>query len=718
MHLLKADQWVMHHARNRQDLWRSTATFVGLQPSLQAGAAAPSALPFAPQQAASGARLPSSVSGFPPGTPKATQLPQNRSLQAGYACSAITPGQFTMPLPATPCHSPAPTETERDTFLATQAHKTVGPTPAELLARTGDDYAKAEYIMSYFHRSPSFTFASFLCIVFSPDFVKDKGASSASNSSRRILSSWLCGYSAHGTQPAEILDLWHKHPYSTHFDNRQLRQAQFSGLSVSLLAPLYIDQHPSLSTYLPPAGLPGVPGSPLLYSAREGVEEWATRATLHRIDREAHDLVSQDGSLHQGATVNWDVFKYFSLKEEIARVQCLAPVIWNTLKTICFNQRIHDPSKSDSDSESASGTDSNAEDSDVDVAQEPGVRGAGRKHQNPSLAVAASIFMLLRFRNKAVNFFQTMTGVFSFACNAHKTIFRAFNRIGFSTAHSTVHRHLQRLARSERQAVIDLGKQAYCTVSDPTYEPQRYFLLVYDNVQRYRVPRSASVAKKTHMVTGTAATAITLEDIPIGAFNPRPYEANVAHQERQSLTLDKLLTDIQQDHMRQVGCGMILRIVQAHIPCLGHLSQPLEARFCTPAPGGYAKHRLPVRKTEIYPLATSGINEATTKGNNEVVHDLVATQMKMKPEWFDVMLNMVCGDQMTTDRLRKAVRYRSKDVNAFEQRRWVLPIAQIWHMKHAFLKVIFNVHWSPLVAEGVFGLRHAVEALGHKINAS
>ncbi|KAG9091511.1 hypothetical protein FS749_016478 [Ceratobasidium sp. UAMH 11750] len=219
------------------------------------------------------------------------------------------------------------------------------------------------------------------------------------------------------------------------------------------------------------------------------------------------------------------------------------------------------------------------------------------------------------------------------------------------------------------------------------------------------------------MVTGTAATAIVLEDVPIGAFNPRPYEENVARQERKTLTLDKLLADIQQDHLWQVGCGMIMRIVLAHIPTLGHLSQPLEARFCTPAPGGYAKHRLPVQKAEIYPLATSGINEATTKGNNEVVHDLVVTQIKMKPEWFDVMLNMVCGDQMTTDRLRKAVRYRSKDVNAFEQRRWVLPVAQIWHMKHAFLKVIFNVHWSPLVAEGVFGLRHAIEALGHRINA-
>ncbi|KAG9087171.1 hypothetical protein FRC06_002698 [Ceratobasidium sp. 370] len=363
--------------------------------------------------------------------------------------------------------------------------------------------------------------------------------------------------------------------------------------------------------------------------------------------------------------------------------------MWTIFRTVGFNRRnqsLHEGSISTSDSESASETDSNPEDSGMEASSDTSdekAHGRRGKRQDPKLATTSTILMMLRFRNKAVNFFQTLVGVFGFACNTHKTVFRA-------------HR----------------------TASDPAFQPQRYFMLVYDNINKYHVPRTASVAKKTHMANGTAATAIVLEGVPAGAFNPRPYEANVARQERQTLTVGHLLGDIQQEHMRRVGGGMILRIVLAHIPSLRHLSKTLEQRFCTPAPAGYAKHRLTVRKTEILPMSTSGINEATTKGNSDVIHDLVATQMKMKPEWFDDMLIMVCGDQMTTDRLRKAIRYRSKDVNAFEQRRWVLPIAQLFHMKHAFLGVIFDVHWSSVVAEGVYGLRHAVEALGRKINAS
>ncbi|KAG8721525.1 hypothetical protein FRC08_012401 [Ceratobasidium sp. 394] len=377
-------------------LAHSPATFVGFQPSLPAGAAAPT-LPIMPQNAAPGTFLSSSVPVSPSGPSQATQLPRNRSFQASYTHSAITPDRFATPFPVTPRRSPVPPDTQQDPLPAAQAYRPVNPTPAQLLARAGDDYAKAEYIMSHFHGSPSFTFANFLRTVFSAEFTKDKGHSSASNSSRRILSSWLCGHSAHGTRPAEILDLWHKHAYSTHFDNRRLRRAQFSGLSAPVLAPLYIDQHPSLSSYLPPEGLPGVPGSPRLYSAREGIEEWAARATLHRIDREAHDLASLDGGLHQGATVNWDVFRYFSLKEEIAGVRRLAPVIWNTLRTICFNRRIHDPSKLDSDSESASETDSNAEDSDLDETRGGNeVQGAGRKRQNPNLVSQKNIWHITR----------------------------------------------------------------------------------------------------------------------------------------------------------------------------------------------------------------------------------------------------------------------------------------------------------------------------------
>ncbi|KAG8732564.1 hypothetical protein FRC11_012575 [Ceratobasidium sp. 423] len=581
-------------------------------------------------------------------------------------------------------------------------------TPPSSLALAKNNYQRAEIILSNFHDRPLLTFAEFLQTIFSQE-----ATTHLSHSSRQILSSWLRGRTAQGTRPAEILDLWYQHEYSIQYDNRQLRRASFASLTAPEMSPVYIRTHPNRSYFLHPA--PEAPSrlqdEVQLYNAREGVEEWAVRATLHQIDHEAHNLTEVGGGLNQGAKVDWDTLKRFSVNEERRTIQRNAPVLWMAFQTTSLNRRTNDVKPSGSDSES--GSDPSSDDSNVEHTDT-----RGKKRRSPSIAVTIAILMLLSFRNAAVNLFQTVIGVFLFACNAHKTVFRAFNRFGFSTAHSTVHRHLLRLGKSAQEALVDLAENAYLTAIDPSHSPQRYFLLIYDNINKYRVPRSASVAKQSHLASGTAATAVVMDHIPPGAFNPAPYLENVAWQERQNLHFSQLLSDIQHDHLRRVGIGMILRVLISHTPSLSHLSPGLERMFQTPVPQGYARYRLPVQKSTILNFGTSGINEATTKGNIDVTHDLVITQMKMKPEWFEDMLILVRGDFMTTDRLRKAKRYRVKDVDAYEQCQWIVPVTQLWHMKHAFLKVIFKVHWSDVTLDGLYGLRHGIEALGRKINTS
>ncbi|KAH7325536.1 hypothetical protein B0J17DRAFT_723009 [Rhizoctonia solani] len=138
---------------------------------------------------------------------------------------------------------------------------------------------------------------------------------------------------------------------------------------------------------------------------------------------------------------------------------------------------------------------------------------------------------------------------FLFACNVHKTVFQAFNCFGFSTAHSTVHQHLCQLGTSALEALVNLAKQAHLTAINPTHTPRRYFLLIYNNINKFRVPQNASVAQQSHVASGTAATAIVMENIPPGAFNPAPYLENIAQQEGQNLKLEQLLDDIQHDHL-------------------------------------------------------------------------------------------------------------------------------------------------------------------------
>ncbi|KDN33032.1 hypothetical protein RSAG8_13879, partial [Rhizoctonia solani AG-8 WAC10335] len=77
---------------------------------------------------------------------------------------------------------------------------------------------------------------------------------------------------------------------------------------------------------------------------------------------------------------------------------------------------------------------------------------------------------------------------------------------------------------------------------------------------------------------------------------------------------------------------------------------------------------------------------------------------------------VIGGDQLSIDRLHKAKRCKSAEQSAYESRSWILPIIQLWHMKLAYLRSIFRVHWFDSVRTHLLGLHHGAEALGRQVN--
>ncbi|KAG8729333.1 hypothetical protein FRC11_009015, partial [Ceratobasidium sp. 423] len=261
------------------------------------------------------------------------------------------------------------------------------------------------------------------------------------------------------------------------------------------------------------------------------------------------------------------------------------------------------------------------------------------------------------------------------------------------------------------------GRRAYESASDAAHTAPQYFLLVFDNINKYHLARKQTVASKSRMKNGTAATAIVLEDVPTGAFDPKRYWDNVHTHPRQpeSLTVDQLLNDIDPEHLETVGVGMIMRILLLYIPTLpAKLHSEVEAYFKDP--DGCAKHILCLRKSIMHSMGTSNIDESKATGVSDILHDLVFTQMGMLPAWFDKLLVMVCGDQLTIDRLRKVIRYKATEETFYESRGWALPIIQLWHMKVAYLRSILKVHWFSKVGSSLFGFQQSVQALGRTLN--
>ncbi|CCO37663.1 hypothetical protein BN14_11821 [Rhizoctonia solani AG-1 IB] len=526
----------------------------------------------------------------------------------------------------------------------------------------------------------------------------DKLESDQSNRLRR----WLRGETRKGTRPAEIVDSIYRHPAGLIRDQSQrLAHPSFADLTPPPYTPSYANSQPKTASMLPP--LEDVPSSRV--NSRQGLEEWMVRGTLVQVEREAEALANSDGGLARGAGVTWDILDDASTLDQRPTIQTTAPVIWSIMSTIALLHR------------SVRGTPAQSSSIPVPVGSssisESGKTAAGR---DPTLGIMFAISILISFRNPLVNFVQSVVAIFLFACTAHKTIYRAFNRIGLSTAHSTLHGHLKDLGRSSREALKMLGQRAYESSRQLSCGPQQYFMLIFDNVNKYRsAARRQTVAMKNEMKNGTAATAVVLEDVPPDAFDPKPYFDNIKQNARVGLTVKALFDDIDHLHLSQVGTGMVMRIILAYTPVLSaNLRSQVEARFQSTS--HYAKHLLRLRKSVALSFGTSSIEENTPRGASNVMHDLVGTQMEMKPEWLDNLLVIAGGDQLSIKQLETAKKCKSAEKTTYESRKWVLPVIQLWHMKLAYLRSIFRVHWFENVRSNLLGLHHGVDALGRHIN--
>ncbi|KAJ6449218.1 hypothetical protein C8R45DRAFT_849869, partial [Mycena sanguinolenta] len=89
--------------------------------------------------------------------------------------------------------------------------------------------------------------------------------------------------------------------------------------------------------------------------------------------------------------------------------------------------------------------------------------------------------------------------------------------------------------------------------------------VVLDNIQQYQIVREHGLCKQSQLMTGTAATAILLDNCVPGAFDLRAYHDRVIRKERSTLTVNSLLEDINFEHLHQVSVLHVVRILCKHI---------------------------------------------------------------------------------------------------------------------------------------------------------
>ncbi|KAJ6614664.1 hypothetical protein B0H10DRAFT_1950487 [Mycena sp. CBHHK59/15] len=428
---------------------------------------------------------------------------------------------------------------------------------------------------------------------------------------------------------------------------------------------------------------PALPDPPR-NTTRNSLIDWALHVMIKRWQTEAEILLlpalgftRDPDSLSSFAWINvlsWNMTK----NQETIAVN--APAIFACMTSVSVNKRAQ--KKLD---RAAAATVPEPDSDDTDNESVPlGTGVLPKMRRDPWLGTTVTIFILLYFRYKYSLVFPAFIGLFLFTCNAHRDIFALLSRIGFSIAYSTVLDTLHILAADSNTQLQLFG--AVAQASEPM------FLLLFDNVNKMKQAWQQTLGHRDELTSGCAATLIGLEDVPEGAMNSKELLRNVKEKKRAVLTVDKLIDNIDWKHIKGVGVATPRRVWTKHAKAMG-------------------KHPLHLRKSVIHPMRSTNVDEAQTTGVASELRNLVLDQLLIATHWLNCWLIMICGDQLSIDRICKIKKYMFKTDTVFDRHDWALPIIQLWHLKWNWQKAIFRHHWYDPVGKDIFGLHHNCDLL-------
>ena len=228
------------------------------------------------------------------------------------------------------------------------------------------------------------------------------------------------------------------------------------------------------------------------------------------------------------------------------------------------------------------------------------------------LKVCTHALAALNFsRNQQARRLPVAKGILFFAVSAPVDLFSYESRIGNMPSYSSIYRTLRSLADQETAATQAHGRDA-----------SKWGIMWIDNVQQYIRQRDLRIGRENQMKVGIAATYFEIdpEGFVEGAADLDDKRMRIAENKRKDLTIDQVLSWVDHQHLETVGVLHWLKVLTDYIPELESYRTHVSLLFRTRAP----KHRIPARKTEVYPLATSGKNETVTTELKDALLDFFA----------------------------------------------------------------------------------------------
>lgn len=304
-------------------------------------------------------------------------------------------------------------------------------------------------------------------------------------------------------------------------------------------------------------------------------------------------------------------------------------------------------------------------------------------------ATALSSFAMARNRS-ANGYLALHNSIYFFAVRAHTDMKRILCRLGLSCHDTTA-----------REALISMGAKRKKILQEATatalIQRKPACRKVLDNIQQYQPIHEHGIGKVSQLMTGTAATAILLNNCAPGAFDLDAYQDRIILNQRAKLTVHSLFTDIKFDHLHRVQALHVVRIFCEHVPILKLYISLISEQFRSEP---VAVYRMPLgRKTRIVPLSANGHAEMETHGMKEAQKDF-DRQVGYTPENVSEARILIWdagdgGSVLSGGRVMRHLLPQGVSLNvyeSFENRIWT---PGLFHVQLNMVNALAETHFGP-----------------------
>ena len=306
--------------------------------------------------------------------------------------------------------------------------------------------------------------------------------------------------------------------------------------------------------------------------------------------------------------------------------------------------------------------------------------------------------MLAYFHSVKANMMQMVIGNTLFTTSVHQSVHGMLGHMGIMTAYGSTIGQLHSLGLDKKVTLKELG----CAIIARKIQIN----LLYDNINQYHQAWRANLTTWNALESGTAATVIVNRDVDTKVLDGREYHQWKAESAAQKdLMYEKLKGDLDADHLEGAAVINITRTLTKYVPELARFKANVDNLQYKM----YTKHHIKPAKTGYHPLQCSGYDEAYTQGNHDMILDAFIHQLGISNKELEGRLFPVSGDQSTIVHVHTLLAQTLTCWSWFTSHKWVFPVIRLWHMKWAFLKGIYKVHWASRIGKGDISLCFAAD---------